>query len=294
MTEPLAPLSDEDLSAALDGVAGPDVEARIQADPSAQERLAALRAASNAIGRAPAPALDPGTVDALVARAIAEGTSRATGSEPSLSTPPTSPDGVVTPLAPRRRSSAGRQQWLVAAVVVALVAIGLGLVYSGTRQARTETTATGAQADRNAARNGTTTVPSAEDASGDGAAPSHSGAQPDLDPSAQKPAALDQLGSFDDVSALRTVLRAGFPQDPSPVVGDRPTNASVNRCSSQIQTVLGEMALSPEPDEVGYATIAGKKYLVYEFSITGSSTVGSKLITAAEPESCDLLFNFVR
>ena len=309
MTEPLAPLSDEDLSAALDGMAGPDVEARLRTDPSARERFDALRAASQAIGQTPAPPM-PGTFDALVARAIDIGTAPA-DADPSPSAP-TSPDGVVTPLAPRRRTSPGLQRWLVAAVIVALVAIGLGLVYSGTHDGNTQTTATGAQADRNTARSEDDASPSTDEgidtAAESGGAdqadqlPSHDAALPPPavdpdeadDPDAQQPADLDQLGSFDDKSALRTVLRAGFPTDAALVEGDRPTNASVDRCSNFAQTILGDYSLGSEPDEVGYATIAGSQYLVYEFPVTDPSGDTTKLITAAEPNSCDLLFTFVR
>ncbi len=307
MTEPLAPLSDEDLSAALDGMAGPDVEARLQADPSAQERLDALRSASQAVGRAAAAPVR-GTFDALIARAIEVGTAPA--DTPPSPAAPTSPDGVVTPLAPRRRTSPGLQRWLVAAVIVALVAVGLGLVYSGTHDGNTQTTATGAQADRNTARGEDDATSSASEgtdaageSSGDGGSdevPSHDsaepplGAIPDADPTAQQPADLAQLGSFDDVSALRTILRAGFPADASNVEGERPTNASVDRCSAFAQTVHGDYSLAPDPDEVGYATIDGDPYLVYEFPVTDPSAEASKLITAAEPQSCDLLFTFVR
>ena len=309
MTEPLAPLSDEDLSAALDGMAGPDVEARLQADPSAQERFDALRAASQAVGHAPADPV-PGTFDALIARAIEVGTAPAVAETGPAPTAPTSPDGVVTPLAPRRRTSPGLQRWLVAAVIVALVAIGLGLVYSGTHDGTTQDVATGAQADRNAARGEDGATPSASEDDGTDAgssedsnvdeAPSHGadepplGAIPDADPNAQELADLAQLGTFDDVSSLRTILRAGFPTDASMVEGERPTNASVDRCRDFAQTVLGDYSLDADPDEVGYATVDGDPYLVYEFPVSDPSVDASKLITAAEPRSCDLLFTFVR
>lgn len=307
MTEPLPPLSDEDLSAALDGMAGPDVEARIQADPSALARLGALRAASEAIGDA--PTVGPEAFDALIIRAIEVGTDPAADArteDATVVTPPTTPDGVVTPLAPRRRVSAGAQRWLVAAAVVALVAIGLGLVYSGTRDNRTQTAATGIQQDRNAASGETDATASRDDGKESSgaeandhafdAAPGQSGAEavPELEADAMEPADLHQLGSFEDVSSLRTMLRAGFPQDAPTVEGDRPNNAAVTRCNDFIQTVLGDVSLSPDPDEVGQATVDGDEYLIYEFSVTDNADVGSKLITAAEPQSCDLLFTFVR
>ncbi|MEO6987225.1 MAG: hypothetical protein ABI239_01100 [Aquihabitans sp.] len=295
MTEPLPPLSDEDLSAALDGMAEPDVEARIQADPSARARLDALRAASETIGRGSAPTLDANTVDALIAQAIEVGNSPAEDGEPS-SAPQVSPDGVVTPLAPRRRSGTGTQRWLVAAVIVVLMAIGLGLVYSGTRSPQNETAAVSTQNER-AASSSDTAEPAADGA--DAAMPDHfdteaSGAAPEADASDQEPAALDQLGSFDDIRSLRSELRDGFPPDSAPVVGDRPSNISVDRCNNFIQTVLGNMSPAPEPEALGYVSVDGDPYLVYEYSITDSSTSGSKLITAANPDSCDLLFNFVR
>lgn len=90
------------------------------------------------------------------------------------------------------------------------------------------------------------------------------------------------------------MLRAGFPLDAPAVEGGRPNNAAVTRCNDLIQTVFGGVSLSPDPDEVGQAIVDGDEYLIYEFSVTDDVDVGSKLITAAEPKSCDLLFTFVR
>lgn len=298
MTEPLTPLSDEDLSAALDGMAAPGVDARIQADPAAQARLGQLQAARDAVAQAPVPVLDPAAIDALVAQAIDRGTA-----------PAAEPGGVVTPLAPRRRTSAGTQRWLVAAAVVVLMAIGLGFVYSGTHSDDTQDAGVVLQDDQ-ASSQGDASNPepsinsSAERGEDSAEAPPDHGApgQPDAavptDPGAeadaQAPAELTELGTFDDKDALRAELRAGFPQDAELVEGPRPTEANVTRCNNFIQTVLVDLSLSADPDAVGQATVADKAYLVYEYAVDGGIEGGSKLLTAADLDSCNLLFSFVR
>src|SRR4051812_6395945 len=70
MTDHLPPLSDEDLSAALDGEAPPEVVARIAADPGAQARSAALAAVRNAVAEQPDP-LRAAAVDELIVGALA-------------------------------------------------------------------------------------------------------------------------------------------------------------------------------------------------------------------------------
>lgn len=302
MTDPLTPLSDEDLSAALDGMATPDVDARIQADPAARARLEHLKAASSAVAQDPPAILDPAVIDALVAQAIERGTA-----------PASETAGVVTPLAPRRRTAAGTQRWLVAAAVVVLMAIGLGFVYSGTHSDDTQDAGVALEDGRAASQDDSPSPEpqvssSAEQGEDSAETPPDHGApgQPNQavpdDPSdetspdsdAQAPAELTELGTFDDKDALRTELRAGFPQDAQLAEGMRPTEANVTRCNNFIQTVLVDLSLSTDPDAVGQATVADKTYLVYEYAIDGGTEGRSKLLTAADLDSCDLLFSFVR
>ena len=108
MNDPLSPLSDEDLSAVIDGEASPAVIARVEADPRAQARLTALREAIARLQAEPAAPLDQKTVDRLITRALSP-----------------APDGLSSP--PSRAGRRTPPSWLVAAVVLACMAIGLGL-----------------------------------------------------------------------------------------------------------------------------------------------------------------------
>lgn len=276
MTDHHPPLSDEDLSALLDGMADPAVVERVRNDPDARARVEALRAAGDLLRKAPIQPLADSTVDSMIDRAL---------------TARTATDGAtVTPLAPRRAMSHGAQRWLVAAAVVALVAVGLGLVWNGTRGSSDQDAAS-TPTDANAAANHTRTPE--DDAS---EMPSHGADGPaEAGANSDEVAELDDLGSFGTASELRMLLRGSFPDDSPTATGSEiPTVGAVNRCTDFIHTAFDDIELAPKPDEVGYAEVEGRNHLVYEFSVTGAASIGETLITVADPASCDLLFTFVR
>lgn len=125
------------LSADLDGETTAAEHDRIEADPVLLTRLAELRQASELAAQAPAP-LDPAQIDAAINRATA-------GFRPVSAVPPRRRAAFRRP-----RSQPKAVPWLVAAAVVLLAGIGLGLILtdqsSSTRpEAATATTAPAAQ-----------------------------------------------------------------------------------------------------------------------------------------------------
>lgn len=291
MTDPTPPLSDEDLSAVLDGESTPDVEARVQADPAARARLEAFRAVATSIGRAPVTPLDPATVDDLIARALDEPTDGATEPDPDA-------EGEVTPLPPRR-GDRGAPRWLVAAGIAALAAIGLGLVWSGTRSDQGDTVASGSSADsaqESAALDGGGTEATGEDGretDGDATAgeqPTQEG--PDAPSGATR--TVDDLGPFADVAALRRALATTFP--PSGQLSASATSiddTSLVRCDQLNREIL---ELDGGPTRQALATVAGEPVFVFEYERVSfaDETTPTTLVTAVAPDTCDQLLTFER
>ncbi|MBX3314631.1 MAG: hypothetical protein KF906_09960 [Actinobacteria bacterium] len=285
MTEPQPPLTDDDLSAFLDGEVDAQVVQRIQSDPAALARSRELDAARRAVADEPVDPLDASVVDALVARAIAAadepaGTTEATDAEV---TP------IVAPVSPTRRRT-GPPVWAVAAVVVALVAIGLGLVLTGqdsgtsndaTLAGPAATTASDADSTDGAASGGT---------SADGASASDS-----LSPEAAETEPLVDLGEFATKDDLRTSLRDGVPTTGDPVdAADAPTTAAVERCGTQLTVLLQGEGIGTEPDRKAYAVVDGDPKLVYEFDLTEPTDEATSLISVVDPIACDPLITFLR
>jgi hypothetical protein len=303
MNDPSLPLTDDDLSAHLDGEGGPDLAARIADDPVATARLEELRAAAHAVRGATVPPLGADAVDDLLAGALAASDSAPDGrSDPA--------EHVVTPLAGRRRTG---PPWLVAAVVLVLMAVGLGLVWSGTRGSSTDDTASSAGVAERQVDEDTTesaadgdsggATEGGEATSGGGAAhgsdsPTTAAAEPGLD-SADEAADLPDLGPFETPEALRTSLADAFPAA-APTSDATITTSSVDRCAGLLREVL---PVEGDPTHVGVAQVGTETVLVYEFTATAdpgstSTTVAgapaTTLTTAVRPAACDPLFVFQR
>lgn len=246
------PVSDEDLSAIIDGEADDALRRRVESDPSAVERLRSLQAASELL-RTPPPPLEPATVDRLVARALEEASGAGSAE--------------VTPL-PRRASAApAAPRWLVAAVVVALAAIGLGLVWSGTRSTDRSPVATG----DHAAPEASDQSPSAHDTS-----------------LLRAPGPLVDLGAHDSIGDLRSALTDGVraaavsatPDDDVEV----PSPESVSRCAGQIFELFPDEPLARPPAASGVATVDGSTMLVHEFDLTDGEH--RALVSVTAPADC--------
>jgi hypothetical protein len=233
MTTSPPPLDDLQLSDALDGDAGPDVAARLAGDPAARARLDQLRAARDLVAAGEVAPLPDATVDRLVAAALdpldaptaidtdpvatgqgddgqgeGEGDSEADGTVPIVAPGPSRRSGTVPP-------------WLVAAVVLLLLGIGLTLVYTG-RDDGTDVafdTVGSSIADGSAATDAGRSTDEETAALESGDAPDVAGTAVDAPSTTGAPQAgttsapvLVPLGSFPDPDALRVHLRDGFPE----------------------------------------------------------------------------------
>jgi hypothetical protein len=285
MTDHLPPLSDEDLSAALDGEATPDVVARIAADPAARARSAALAGARDAVAAEPPP-LDPDEVDEIVAAALAGARS------PGATDPagPVSTDDGVAPLrAPTRRRPPA---WLAAAAIVAILGIGLALIWSGRpdhgRATKTAAvldragSAAAERADRGAPA--ATSVPNAKGAPATTTSPAVAGGT----------RTRANLGSYRSVDAFRAAFATSFP---SPRAADTANTSAtsvgeLDRCAVQVEQVLG---VPGPPLHEGAATIAGRSVLVYELATPATAKrPATTTVAAVGAEACDPVSIFER
>jgi len=326
MTDHTSPLSDEELSAHLDGEAGPGVSERIAADPAAQARTASLAGAARAVATAPVSPLPSATVDDLVARALATAAgpaqvatgaldskqNRDAGEQAPLTAAGGRDDSDVVPLSPRR-SGRGRgvpPAWLVAAVVLLVVAIGAGLIVTGRNggqresasQTKSGTAASGGAGEGLPSGTGGASSDGGQDSASRGSPgesptlgpgqgpPTPSSTTTPTNPSAQ-PAPL-WLGAFPSADALRTALAASFPSQSPPQAEGPPSAASLQRCADQIRVTL---ALQGQPLHRGYAAVDGAKVLVYEFASTSfRDQRPTTLVAAVGAASCDPVATFER
>lgn len=307
MTDPLAPLSDEDLSALLDGQAEPSVLDRLARDPAARARRDALAAAASAVASEPIAGLEGPQVDALVARALAE--AEAPGAPPApTSDPADAPVAPVVPLAPPR----GRRlppTWLVAAAIVALVAIGLGLVWSGRTveggkedQAQSTTLADADQ--EGGATLGAEAEPGATSSAGEGedsATPAEDQASesgpaepaPEIPSIERRLGAPRYLGAFATVEDLRTAVATGLPTADEPL-GDLevPTDAAFQRCAEQMRV---QFSIEDPATAYRLAVVDGVVSMVYEFdAATFDDGEPAIVVTAVRADTCDPYFTIQR
>jgi hypothetical protein len=281
-TEP-TPLTDDDLSADLDGEASPEVRARIAADPAAQARRAELAAAAARLEGAAVAPLPHHQVDALIASALDE---------------PLAPGAV----AGRHRRSV--PQWAVAAVLVLLVGAGLALIWSG----RTD------DAKEMSAGDAATTAEQAGDAGADEAVPDdlvlpdHGGGagmessastsgeatSTTSPPTASALGPLTFLGTFGSGDELRSALATSFSPAPDAdgTVVAAPSDAATERCQDQLEITL---ELEGGPTARGYAVVDGETVLVYEYDrasfADGSPT---QLVAAVGVDACQQVVFFER
>jgi hypothetical protein len=286
MTDHHPPLTDDELSAHLDGIDDGDVADRLGHDEAGRERLERLDRARRALAAATVEPVAPEVADRLVVTALAS-------------------DGAdVVPLAPRLARRAGPPGWAVAAVVAVLLGIGLTLVWQGRnaddqQAASGPTTATDEGVGGNAERSSADlTAPEvAKDAAGtDSLLPDH-GAPTEASPTTVAPApgpgaATVALGTFPGPDALRESLATAFPTTSATTVDPAPTEASLARCAKQMRLTL---SLDADPTHQGWATVDGEQVLVYEFP-SRSYTDGSPttLVTAVGAEACDQVAIFQR
>lgn len=290
-------ITDDDLSLALDGEAGPELLARIEADPVALARLDAMRAAAAQVA-APVDPLDDATVDQLVTNALA------------------------TPVAPARPVAAGPRRatpWLVAASVIILMAVGLSLVWAGRGTEDDQAGASRTAADSSSQESSADAADSSFSESGGGigagsteAAPS-SGGHGSATTIASNPTEglpVVYLGEYPSGDALREATATSFADalptsetapsfdgaDPPPDTATRsrsaPPEAAVDRCAQQLQITL---SLETNPLQAGYATVDDRDVLVYEFAAT-SARDGSEttLVAAVGQDACDEVVLFER
>lgn len=306
MTDPLAPLSDEDLSALLDGQAEPSVLDRLARDPAARARRDALAAAASAVASEPIAPLEGPQVDALVARALAEGQAPAAeAGPPAPADAPESHAAPVIPLAP----PGGRRlppTWLVAAAVVALVAIGLGLVWSGrTVQNGNEDlaqTKADAQLEQAAEEDSTTlSVEGGPATAEDGEAPtgdhsSESGpaeSAPELPSIERRLGAPAYLGAFATVEDLRAVVATGLPATDEPL-GDLelPTDAAFQRCAEQMRV---QFSIEDPATAYRLTVVDDVVSMVFEFdAATFDDGDQATVVTAVRADTCDPYFTIQR
>lgn len=305
MTEPLPPLTDEDLSAVLDGEAGPEVVARVQADPAARARVDAFRAAGDALRQAPVDPLDAATVDHLIAGALASADGAGTADGAATADHDRGTDAVVTPLAPRRNNR-GAPRWLVAAAIIALVAVGLGLVWSGVsndgdsnlaQQTADQSGDSSEESDSGAGgggdSGGAAIEPEAPDTEGTGgegpqAVPTTTGESASED---TIPDVVD-LGGFASFDALRTALRTTFPASATARENDGPSQEQIDRCDTQMRQVF---EIADGPVNTGIATVADQEVIVFEYDrpsfADGRPTT---FVTAVTPDACTAELSFER
>lgn len=300
MTTDQPSFDDVQLSAALDGHVEPEVAARLDQDPAARIRLDQLRTARDLVATAAVPPLADAEIDRLLATALeaadpaaGDGRNAAPGSAP--------PAAMVAPSRGRRPDPV--PPWLVAAVVVVLVGIGLALVYTGRDDGADVAFETvgqsisGAADDRAGGDDGSAAL-EAPDAAASGAAES--------DPAEDTPSTtlsggeastatapeLVPLGSFADADALREHLRDGFPAADA---GSAPaTETDVDAAFRCLGKIDGMFGTASEPVHVGLATVAGEATVVYELPYRTDEGRDTTLVVAVGELTCIPSLSFQR
>lgn len=313
MNDPRPPLSDEDLSAAIDGEAGADVVDRIAADPDAQARMAELQGAADALGVRVAP-LGAGVVDDLVARAL-QAADDPRGETEADAIP--DDDDAVVPLAPRRSARRGPPTWVVAAAIVLLAGTGLILAWTGRDGSSTNDSAAKVSASAERTRADADTGAASKTGADSGAVDPHA---PATAPSngystgtSRSSAGTLALGAYATGADLRTALARTFapsttatasgqaagPTTPSTASlndsADRlvvPSKAAVDRCAEQVKITLG---LSTDPLHRGYAAVDDEPVFVYDFATNASiSKKDTTIVAAVGQAACDPVVTFLR
>lgn len=222
------------LSADLDGETTPTEHERIENDPELRSRRDRLRGASELASQPPAP-LSSATVDASIEGALSE-------------QHPLAPPRQVAARRSRPRRTAGPAPWLVAAVVILLAGIGIGLVV----------TARPSSQRQKATSSAPTTVPGGHGKSADAElAPSASGGSP-----------LPYIGDFATPAALRTRLAARIPAGQQSAATSRAPGlltGQADRCSTVVEARDPRLVRSNRRAVVA-ASLAGQPVVVLEYA----------------------------
>ncbi|MDQ6695960.1 MAG: hypothetical protein M3Z46_00695 [Actinomycetota bacterium] len=254
------------LSADLDGEASRVDHDRIVADPTLQSRQEELRSASRLAGEAPGP-LPSAQVEDAINRALDEAAA-AEIDEPA--------PGRTS----RHRAQQGGVPWLVAAAVVLLAAIGLGLIITDKSPSRRAQSTSGAMDGRRKE-----------------AAPLSSTAPPST-PSAAGSTRLGFLGDYASAASLRSELTATVPparrngsRSPAPPL----SSGQADRCATVVEARNPQLSRSNRLTVVS-ATIAGAPVLVLEYraaSVRGGAHRTTRVI-ALGAAACDERIDFER
>lgn len=285
------PLSDDDLSAVLDGLADETLAARARSE--AAPRLAALAAARSTLAAATVAPLADDVVDRLVTTALRGGS--------ELADPPGTPDPIpsIAPVHPSAPTRSGRRvpTWLVAAAVVVMMSVGVALIGTDRHGSTAKFETVGAsinandpttEADDRAAD--ATSAPEGAVAGQAGAPATTTAAGSTTTAAAAGSAtiAVSDLGTFEDAAALRTALRTGF--GPGTAATPIPS-AALDRCRQQVQVTL---SITADPTRTGRAKVAGREVFVYVFPYTAAGPGVTELVAGVGRDACDPVVTFQR
>jgi hypothetical protein len=278
MTQEPDELLDELLSADLDGETSPQEHDRIESDPELRSRRDALRAAALIAAQPPSP-LPPATVDRMVQRAIDEAHGEDRHSRASVRS--------------FSSSQSARARWrqtpaLVAAVVVLLVAIGIGLIVTAPSRQPSDTASRGLasqEANKSAG------------ATGDQGSPTSTGSRSGASEGPTgTPNNLGFLGSFTSSTALRSALEAKLPSiQPVPApAGFHVSAGQADRCSAVIEAREPTLTRPNRLTTVA-ASLGGEPLVVLEYrarAVTSART--TTRVVALGAAACDEVLNFER
>lgn len=297
------PVSDEDVSAVLDGEADDALAERVRRE--APDRLQAVEAARRLVAEARVEPLAPSVVDDLVAAALAgaqtdgddAGADADEAGDAAHELAADHDDGGVVAIPAPRRPARRLPAALVAAAVIALLVVGLGLIRRGLDSSDEDTAArfdkvgSSITADEAGGKAAGAEASSASDLAADASTttvalpgltePATAASPPD-------PVTVTYLGTFPDADALRRALAQGPPAAAERGVA----RAAVDRCQQQVATVL---SLEDPPLSVGQAVVGGRSVLVYTYaySVADDPTV-TRLVSAVGQDACDPVLTFQR
>jgi hypothetical protein len=280
MTDEPHPLDDL-LSADLDGETTPAEHARIESDERLRSRREELRSASKLAGHPPPP-LATAEADRIIGRAAdAFGTDVDDAADPS-----TSPLPSPTPLSrPRPRQT----RWLVAAAIVLLAAIGIGLIATDRSPDRQSNTASRAAEGRTESKSATPRSETGAPSSTTARSKSLQTGTPDSSPT------IGFLGRFASPGALRSALQTRGPTAvPEPAPEARITVGQADRCATVIEAKDPGLKRSNRRSAVA-AFLGAEPVLVFEYrtrAISGNRT--TTRVVATGVAACDERLNFER
>lgn len=300
------PLDDLDLSNLLDEEASQEVAARLEGDHAGQARLDQLRAVRDLVAGAEVEPLSGDVVDDLISTAL-------DAADDGSSARPEHGLAEVVPV-PLSRRRGGVPPWVVAAVVVVMVGLGLSLVWMGrdggdagddvafqevgaSISADDGTGSDGAveddsrlyESDAAASSGASELAPEPSDAEGGAATTTAPSGASDNAPT------LVNLGEFPDPDALREHLRDGFPAagvtSTLPETGIDDDLTAAFRCLGKVD---GLFEPTGEPTDVGLAIVAGDPTVVYDLPYRTDEGRDTTIVIAVDEVSCIPVLSFQR